>query len=78
MGGCFRLMGKLLSRLPYQMEEPAQGRMKRFMFKVTFVLLKEIFHYWIPYLLVHVDFLDRKKDFNLGYLCHAAKPISAS
>lgn len=77
MGGYFCLMGKLLSRLPYQLDEPVQGGIRRFLFKISFVLLKEIFHYWIPFFLVHLDFLDRKKDFTLGYLCHATKPVDA-
>ncbi|MCU0586957.1 MAG: class I SAM-dependent methyltransferase [Syntrophobacteraceae bacterium] len=78
MGGYFCLMGKLLSRLPYQLEEPAGDGLKRLLHKIRFVLLKEIFHYWIPFLVVHLDFLDRRKDFTLGYLCHAVKPARPS
>jgi len=74
MGGYFCLLGKILSRLPYQLDEPRRGIFRRWIFKTCFILLKEVFHYWMPYLLVHLDFLDKKKDFTLGYLCHATRP----
>lgn len=74
MGGYFCLLGKILSRLPFQLEKPTRGTIKKFLFWLSFIVLKEVFHYWIPYFLVHLDFLDRKKDFTLGYLCHATKP----
>ncbi len=78
MGGYFCLMGKLVSRLPFQFEQPEKGRLNRLMFRICFIFLKEIFHYWIPFFLVHLDFLDRARNFTIGYLCHAVKPQNAA
>lgn len=74
-GGYFWMLAKILSRLPFQITEPREGRLRKFAYWLAFPILKEIFFYWVPYALFHLDFLDRRKDFTLGYLCHATKPL---
>jgi len=73
-GGYFCLLGKLISRLPYQVDKPEKGALNKVVYKAAFTVLKEVFCYWVPYVLVHLDFIDTKKDFTIGYLCRATKP----
>lgn len=75
-GGYFWLLAKIISRLPFQIEPPDKGGLRKLAYRLAFPVLKEIFFYWIPYALFHLDFIDREKDFTLGYMCHATKPLS--
>lgn len=75
MGGYFRLMAKLLSRMHFQIDLPeCSSSLRKMAHKISQVVLKEVFHYWVPYALYHLDFLDRKKDFTIGYVCLVRKP----
>ncbi len=73
-GGYFWLMAKLSGRLPYIVELPEKGLLKRGLFKTLRMFLKEIFEFWLPWVMFHLDGLDKKKAFTLGYLCIAKKP----
>jgi len=76
MGGYFSLLGKLVSRLPYQLDAPEKGPIRKLAHSASRVVLKEIFSYWAPYVLTHLDFIDKKKDFTIGYLCTATRPAA--
>jgi len=73
MGGYFNLLGKLISRLPYQFDRP-KGLAGRALYRLWFPVMKELFFFWTPYILSRLDFLDKKREFTIGYLCKVRKP----
>ncbi|MEJ2346556.1 MAG: class I SAM-dependent methyltransferase [Gammaproteobacteria bacterium] len=75
-GGYFWLLAKFFTRLPDQIPRPERG-VRRVLYKISYRILREVFFYWIPYVLFHMDGLDRRKDFTLGYLCCATKAEAA-
>ena len=41
-----------------------------------YAILYPILSFIIPYILFHIDFLDKKKDWTIGYVCYCIKPFS--
>ena len=72
-GGYFALIGKLFTRLPYIVKKPASGAVRKAIYRINFTILKEVFFYWVPFFLVLLDRLDKRRDFTLGYVCKAVK-----
>lgn len=72
-GGYFKLLGKLISRLPWQIPQPPRHGWRRPFAKLGHALIREVFHYWVPYLCNYLDRFDRQQDFTIGYMCITQK-----
>jgi SAM-dependent methyltransferase len=77
-GGYYWLLAKYFTRLPAHLNKPEKGVFRKFLYKVKYRVLREIFFYWLPYILFHMDRFDKKKDFTLGYMCTAKKEVPGS
>ncbi|MGA2193168.1 MAG: class I SAM-dependent methyltransferase, partial [Nitrospirota bacterium] len=71
MGGYFCFLGEYIKRIPFVVVESPR---KNILNRLCFILLKELFFFWVPLVIMQFDFLDKRKDFSIGYTCRVVKP----
>ncbi len=73
-GGHFTLIGYLISRIPDNIStlQKMPGILRSPLRKI----LRLFFIYLLSPIFIHLDFLDRKKNTTMGYLCEAEKTVS--
>lgn len=80
-GGYFWYLAKRIRTLPSticpQHYDNSKGY-RRFLARATYKLVYPWLEYLVPYVLFHLDSLDKEKSYTLGYSCHCVKPKQAT